>query len=81
MQVQADPLPNLCRMDEQQEKLARTLHARRRRMMAQELKEYLSPLKGRGLWAVIGEQPMDRTKRRKPTAKVVLFPHGSGNNK
>lgn len=43
-------------MDERRERQIRELH-RRRQIVAQELKAYLSPPGDTGLWAVIGAQP------------------------
>lgn len=55
-QGQAPRAPNPCRMAEESDKLISELHARRRGIMAQELKAYLSPPQGTGLWAAIGAQ-------------------------
>lgn len=65
---------NTCRMDEEREKLIRELHRRRQRMMAQELKTYLSPPEDGRLWVVIGAQPADRPGPGRLRGRPCRFP-------
>lgn len=60
-------------MDEQRQRIEQ-LHRRRRQIMAQELRAYLSPPEDKGLWAAIGARaPVPRSRPR--GGKVLHFPH------
>jgi len=60
-------------MDEK-EKRIQDLHRRRREVLAQELKAYLSPPEDTGLWAAISGQPAFSPGPRRPGGRVLRFP-------
>ncbi|MGE5591877.1 MAG: hypothetical protein ACM3ZA_14880 [Bacillota bacterium] len=63
-------------MDDQRQRI-QELHRRRREILAQELKAYLSPPWAAGLWVAIGSQAS--TPRSRPRGgKVLHFPSRNG---
>lgn len=62
-------------MDEQRQRIAE-LHRRRREIVAQELKAYLSPSGDAGLWATIGMEASEVTKsiRRSALGVLAIYP-------